>query len=84
MKYYCDECGTLYDTIEEVTACEKKHADEKKKAEEIANRKTERWAEVCKAKAEYETLQREYMKDYGSVKKVRINPFYPPLNFFDI
>ncbi len=72
MKYYCEECGKIYDTEDDVKKCELKHTKSKEK--EI------RWKEVCKAKSKYEKLYMEYVNDYGErVKRVK---YYLPFELF--
>ena len=80
MKYYCEDCGKIYDTENEVMACEAKHREAKKIAEEKETQKEKRWDEVCVAKKRYDELYAEYVHDYGTrVKRVK---YYPPLDLF--
>ena len=70
MKYYCEECGKLYNSEDEVRECETKHLEAKRIAEEKANQKEVRWKEVCEAKEKYMELYNNFMRDYPQVKVV--------------
>ena len=70
MKYYCEECGKLYNSEDEVRECETKHLETKRIAEEKANQKEVRWKEVYEAKEKYMELYNNFMRDYPQVKVV--------------
>ena len=56
MKYVCSYCGKTSEDIEEIKACEARHEELKKKAEE--------------AKAKRETLYSEYKADLEKLDKL--------------
>lgn len=69
MKYVCSYCGKISDDIETINACEAKHEELKKKAEE--------------AKAKRETLYSEYKADLEKIDKFvkEINDKYSACDF---
>lgn len=79
MKYYCEECGKLYNSEDEVRKCESKHLEAKRIAEEKANQKEVRWKEVCAAKEKYKKLYDEFMNDYPpQMPRIDLNRCYLP------
>ena len=69
MKYVCSYCGKISDDIETINACEAKHEELKKKAEE--------------AKTKRETMYSEYKADIESLEKLvkEINDKYSAYDF---
>ena len=69
MKYVCSYCGKISDDIETINACEAKHEELKKKAEE--------------AKTKRETMYSEYKADIESLEKLvkEINDKYSACDF---
>lgn len=70
MKYYCEECKTIYDNEDEAKECEMKHSEEKRIAEEKAAEKDARWKEVYAAKEKYLKLYNDFMNDYQQIKVI--------------
>lgn len=74
MLYCCEECGKKYSTEEDAITCEKKHAEEKAKREEVAKERDKRFKEI---ESDYKTLNDkvlQYHKDYGEY------PFVKPID----
>ena len=69
MKYVCSYCGKISDDIETINACEAKHEELKKKAEE--------------AKTKRETMYSEYKSDLENLEKLvkEINDKYSAYDF---
>lgn len=69
MKYVCSYCGKIADDIETINACEAKHEELKKKAEE--------------AKTKRETMYSEYKADIENLEKLvkEINDKYSAYDF---
>lgn len=69
MKYVCGYCGKTSDDIETIKACEAKHEELKKKAEE--------------AKTKRETMYSEYKVDIENLEKLvkEINDKYSAYDF---
>lgn len=69
MKYVCSYCGKISDDIETINACEAKHEELKKKAEE--------------AKTKRETMYSEYKVDIENLEKLvkEINDKYSAYDF---
>lgn len=69
MKYVCSYCGKISDDIEIINACEAKHEELKKKAEE--------------AKTKRETMYSEYKADLEKLDKLvkEINDKYSACDF---
>ena len=69
MKYVCSYCGKISDDIETINACEAKHEELKKKAEE--------------AKTKRETMYSEYKADIENLEKLvkEINDKYSAYDF---
>lgn len=65
MLYCCENCGKKYSTEEEAVNCEKAHAKEKAKREELAKTREDRANEI---RDDYKALNEkyeQYFKDYG-------------------
>lgn len=69
MKYVCSYCGKIADDIETINACEAKHEELKKKAEE--------------AKTKRGTMYSEYKEDIKNLEKLakEINDKYSAYDF---
>lgn len=62
MKYVCEHCKKIHETLGEAEACEKSH-----EAEILAE-------EIRKAKeAEIQRLIQEYLDEYGRIPKIRVS-----------
>lgn len=79
MLYCCETCGKRYSTEEEALDCEKVHAEEKAKREQLSKVKEDRINEI---KEDYKALNEkceQYFKDYGIYpnlsRSTNINPF---------
>lgn len=65
MLYCCENCGKKYSTEEEAVNCEKAHAQEKAKQEELTKIREDRAKEI---RDDYKALNEkyeQYFKDYG-------------------
>lgn len=65
MLYCCENCGKKYSTEEEAVNCEKAHAQEKAKQEELTKIREDRVKEI---RDDYKALNgkyEQYFKDYG-------------------
>lgn len=79
MLYCCETCGKRYSTEEEALDCERVHAEEKVKREQLSKVKEDRINEI---KEDYKALNEkceQYFKDYGIYpnlsRSTNINPF---------
>ena len=79
MLYCCETCGKRYSTEKEALDCERVHAEEKAKREQLSKAKEDRINEI---KEDYKALNdkcEQYFKDYGIYpnlsRSTNINPF---------
>ena len=71
MLYCCEVCKATYNTEHDALDCEKRHAEEKAKREELNKQRDERVDEI---KSDYKALHEKvekYRKDYGTYPRVR-------------
>lgn len=79
MLYCCETCGKRYSTEEQALDCERVHAEEKAKREELSKAREDRTKEI---REDYKALSEkceQYFKDYGIYpnlsRSTNINPF---------
>ena len=79
MLYCCETCGKKFTTEEQALDCERVHAEEKAKREQLSKAKEDRINEI---KEDYKALNEkceQYFKDYGIYpnlsRSTNINPF---------
>jgi predicted anti-sigma-YlaC factor YlaD len=65
MKYYCEKCRRLYDTIAEVENCEDKHRDEEARQAVLAKEREHRLKETNEAIERANKLRLAYIRDYS-------------------
>lgn len=82
MLYCCETCGKKFTTEEDALACEKVHADEKAKREELAKVKEDRAKEI---REDYKALNErynQYFKDYGEYPRIHNGEHFSPFDRF--
>ena len=80
MLYCCGECGKTYNTEEEALDCEKAHAEEKAKREQLSKAKSDREKEVDGLFKTFYDAYKSFYNDYGTFPEIsggfnKINPF---------
>ena len=69
MKYCCETCGKIFDTVQECEDCENKHREEFERKERLKNEKLTRKKEVEEAYNKYAELIKKYNEDYNNQKE---------------
>ena len=80
MLYCCETCGKKFTTEEEALDCEKAHAEEKAKREELTKAREDRVKEVNSLFDTFYDAYKSFYNDYGIFPKLdgefnKINPF---------
>ena len=65
MLYCCENCGKRYSTEEEALDCEKVHAEEKAKREQLSKAKSDREKEVDSLFKTFYDAYKSFYNDYG-------------------
>lgn len=65
MLYCCETCGKRYSTEEEALDCEKIHAEEKAKREQLSKAKSDREKEVDDLFKTFYDAYKSFYNDYG-------------------
>ena len=65
MLYCCETCGKKYSTEEEALDCEKVHAEEKAKREQLSKAKSDREKEVDGLFKTFYDAYKSFYNDYG-------------------
>ena len=66
MLYCCETCGKRYSTEEEALDCEKVHAEEKAKREELSKAREDRAKEVDSLFKTFYDAYKSFYNDYGT------------------
>ena len=79
MLYCCETCGKRYSTEEEALDCEKVHAEEKAKREELVKARDERVKEVDSLFKTFYDAYKSFYNDYGVFPEISggFNKFSP-------
>ena len=79
MLYCCETCGKRYSTEEQALDCEKVHAEEKAKREELVKARDDRVKEVDSLFKTFYDAYKSFYNDYGVFPDVRyeFNKFSP-------
>lgn len=79
MLYCCETCGKKYPTEEEALDCEKAHAEEKAKKEELSKARDDRAKEVDSLFDTFYDAYKSFYKDYGVFPEISggFNKFSP-------
>ena len=79
MRYCCETCGKRYSTEEEALDCEKVHAEEKAKKEELLKAREDRVKEVNSLFKTFYNAYKSFYNDYGTYPEISsgFNKFYP-------
>ena len=80
MLYCCETCGKRYSTEKEALDCERVHAEEKAKKEELSKAREDRAKEVNSLFKTFYDAYKSFYNDYGTFPKLdgefnKINPF---------
>lgn len=80
MLYCCETCGKRYSTEEEALDCERVHAEEKAKREQLSKAKSDREKEVDGLFKTFYDAYKSFYNDYGVFPEIsggfnKINPF---------
>ena len=80
MLYCCETCGKKFTTEEEALDCERVHAEEKAKREELSKAREDRAKEVDSLFKTFYDAYKSFYNDYGTFPKLdgefnKINPF---------
>ena len=65
MLYFCENCGKRYSTEEQALDCEKAHAEEKAKREELSKAREDRAKEVDSLFKTFYDAYKSFYNDYG-------------------
>ena len=71
MLYCCETCGKRYSTEEQALDCEKAHAEEKAKREELVKARDDRAKEVDSLFKTFYDAYKSFYRDYGTFPDVR-------------
>ena len=71
MLYCCETCGKKYTTEEEALDCERVHAEEKAKREELSKVREDRAKEVDSLFKTFYDAYKSFYNDYGTFPDVR-------------
>ena len=79
MLYCCETCGKRYSTEEQALNCEKVHAEEKAKKEELSKAREDRVKEVDRLFKTFYNAYKSFYNDYGVFPEIsgRFNKFSP-------
>ena len=79
MLYCCENCGKRYSTEEEALDCEKVHAEEKAKKEELVKAREDRVKEVDSLFKAFYDAYKKFYNDYGVFPEISggFNKFSP-------
>ena len=79
MLYCCETCGKKFTTEEEALNCEKVHAEEKAKKEELVKAREDRVKEVDSLFKTFYDAYKSFYNDYGVFPEIsgRFNKFSP-------
>ena len=66
MLYCCETCGKRYSTEEEALDCERVHAEEKAKKEELSKAREDRVKEVDSLFKKFYDAYKSFYNDYGT------------------
>ena len=79
MLYCCETCGKKFTTEEEALDCEKAHAEEKAKREQLSKAKLDREKEVNSLFKTFYDAYKSFYKDYGVFPEISsgFNKFSP-------
>ena len=79
MLYCCETCGKRYSTEEEALDCEKAHAEEKAKREQLSKAKSDREKEVDGLFKTFYDAYKSFYNDYGVFPEISggFNKFSP-------
>ena len=70
MLYCCETCGKRYSTEEEALDCEKAHAEEKAKREQLSKTKSDREKEVDGLFKTFYDAYKSFYNDYGTFPEI--------------
>ena len=71
MLYCCETCGKKFTTEEQALDCEKVHAEEKAKKEELLKAREDRIKEVDSLFKTFYDAYKSFYRDYGTFPDVR-------------
>ena len=79
MLYCCETCGKRYSTEEEALDCERVHAEEKAKREQLSKAKSDREKEVDGLFKTFYDAYKSFYNDYGTFPEISggFNKFSP-------
>lgn len=79
MLYCCETCGKRYSTEEEALDCERVHAEEKAKREQLSKAKSDREKEVDGLFKTFYDAYKSFYNDYGTYPEIsgRFNKISP-------
>ena len=79
MLYFCENCGKRYSTEEEALDCERVHAEEKAKKEELSKAREDRVKEVDSLFKTFYNAYKSFYNDYGVFPEINggFNKFSP-------
>ena len=79
MLYCCETCGKRYSTEEQALECERVHAEEKAKKEELVKARDERAKEVDSLFKTFYNAYKSFYNDYGVFPEISagFNKFSP-------
>ena len=79
MLYCCETCGKRYSTEEEALDCERVHAEEKAKKEELLKAREDRVKEVDSLFKTFYDAYKSFYNDYGTYPEISggFNKFSP-------
>ena len=79
MLYCCETCGKRYSTEEQALGCEKVHAEEKAKKEELLKTREDRVKEVNSLFKTFYNAYKSFYNDYGVFPEIsgRFDKFSP-------
>lgn len=70
MLYCCETCGKRYSTEEEALDCERVHAEEKVKREQLSKAKSDREKEVDGLFKTFYDAYKSFYNDYGTFPEI--------------
>lgn len=70
MLYCCEACGKRYSTEEEALDCERVHAEEKAKREQLSKAKSDREKEVDGLFKTFYDAYKSFYNDYGAFPEI--------------
>ena len=79
MLYCCETCGKRYSTEEQALDCERVHAEEKVKKEELSKARDDRAKEVDSIFKTFYNAYKSFYRDYGTYPEISggFNKFSP-------